>query len=155
MCGEISDSPTAAALDAAHQLLDRRVLEQVAARAGEDRVHHVVVLVGDRQHEDARERRDRRDLPRRLDAAHARHVQVHDDDVRRELAHEPERLVAVGRLADDLDALLLEQVAQAGPEQVVVVDEQDAQRSSLSPSLDSLIGRSVDPLSRGVAAARV
>ena len=30
------------------------------------------------------------------------------------------------RLADDLDALLLEQVAQAGPEEVVVVDEQHA-----------------------------
>ena len=89
--GEISDSPTAADADAAHQLLDRRVLQQVAAGAGQDRVHHVAVLVGDRQHDDARERRDRRDLPRRLDAAHPRHVQVHDDDVGRELARRAAR----------------------------------------------------------------
>ena len=59
MWGEISDSPTAAARMPAHQLLDRRVLEQVAAGAGEDRVHHVAVLVGDRQHDHARERRHR------------------------------------------------------------------------------------------------
>ena len=57
--GEISDSPTDAARMPGHQLLDRRVLEQVAARAGEDRVDDVAVLVGDRQHEHARERRDR------------------------------------------------------------------------------------------------
>ena len=46
--------------NAGHQLLDRRVLQQVAARAREDRVHHVAVLFGDRQHDDARQRRDRR-----------------------------------------------------------------------------------------------
>ena len=43
---------------------------------------------------------------------------------------EPQRRLAVRRLADDLDALLLEQVAQPGPEEVVVVHEQDAQPSS-------------------------
>ena len=31
--------------------------------------------------------------------------------------------------ADDLDALLLEEVAQAGPEEVVVVDEEHAERT--------------------------
>jgi hypothetical protein len=67
--GEIERLADARGADPAHQLLDRRVLEQVAARAGEDRVDHVVVLVGDRQHEHAGQRRDRRDVPRRLDAA--------------------------------------------------------------------------------------
>ena len=42
------------------------------------------------------------DVARRLDAAHARHVQVHDDDVGRELAHDPNRLGAGRGLADDL-----------------------------------------------------
>ena len=40
-------------LDSLHQILDRRVLEQVAARPGEDRVHQVSILVRDRQ-DDAR-----------------------------------------------------------------------------------------------------
>ena len=41
--------------DPVQQLVDRRVLQEVAARAGEDGVHHVGVLVGDRQHEHAGE----------------------------------------------------------------------------------------------------
>ena len=60
MFGEMSDSPRDGCADAGHQILDRRVLEQVAARAGEDRVHHVAVLLGDREHHDARQRGDRR-----------------------------------------------------------------------------------------------
>ena len=136
MCGEISDSPDRGGLEALHQLLDRRVLEQVAARAGEDRVHHVLLLIGDRQHDHARQRRVAADVPRRLDAGHPRHVQVHHDDVRRRLADEAQRLRAGRRLADDVDALLLEQVAQPGAEEVVVVDEQhaDVRASSVSSS---------------------
>jgi hypothetical protein len=65
-------------------------------------------------------------VPSRVDAAHPRHVQVHDDDVGSELAHDPHRLGAARRLADDLDSLLLEQVPEPGPEQIVVVDDQDA-----------------------------
>ena len=133
MFGEMSDSPERGGADAGHQVVDRRVLQQVAARAREDRVHHVVVLVRDRQHHDARERRDRRDVARRFDAAHARHVEVHDDDVGRDLAHDAHRLVAAGRLADDLHALLLEQVAEARAEQVVVVDDEHAERLCLPP----------------------
>jgi hypothetical protein len=40
----------------------------------------------------------------------------------------PERVGAAGGLADDLDPLLLEQVAQARAEQVVVVDQEDPDR---------------------------
>ena len=72
------------------------------------------------------------DVAGRVDAAHARHVQVHDDDVGSELAHDPHGLGAARRLADDLDSLLLEQVAEACPEQVVVVDDQHAERVGLT-----------------------
>jgi hypothetical protein len=96
--------------DAADELVDRRVLEQVAARAGEDGVEHVVVLVGDGQHQHARERREAVDLADRLDPGHAGHVQVHHDDVGGELAHEPHSVGALAGLAGDLDATLLEQV---------------------------------------------
>ena len=66
---------------------------------------------------------------RRLHAAHLRHVQVHDDHVRCGVANEPDRLDAVSRLAEHLDALLfLQQVAQSGPEEVVVVDQNDPHR---------------------------
>jgi len=37
-----------------------------------------------------------------------------------------ECLGAAGSLGDDVDALLLEQIAKAGAEEVVVVDEEDA-----------------------------
>src|SRR5207253_10535292 len=99
-----------------------------AARAREDRVHHIAVVFGDRQHYDPRQRCDRGDVARRLDAAHARHVEIHDDDVGRDLAHEPHRLAAGRGFADDLDTLLLEQVAETRAEKVVVVDDQHAER---------------------------
>ena len=149
--GETSDSPTAAERMPEHQLVDRRVLEQVAAGAGDDRVHHVGVLVRDRQHEHAGQRREHRDLPRRLDAADPRHVQVHDDDVGRDLADGAQRLGAVVALADHLDALLLEQVAQPGPEQVVVVHEQDARRCRSRVSLRSLSSAYLGAAARSVA----
>ena len=114
--------------DPAHQILDRRVLQQVAARAGEDRVHHVLFLVGDREHDHARQRRVTADVARGLDAGHPRHVEIHDDDVGRREADVLQRLRAGRRLGDDLHALLLEQVPEPRPEEVVVVDEQHADR---------------------------
>ena len=68
-----------------------------------------------------------RELARGLHAGQARHVQVHDDDVGRELAHEPQRRLAVVGLAGHLEALLLEQAAQTASEEVVVVDEKHPQ----------------------------
>ena len=48
-----------------------------------------------------------------------------------DLADGAHRLGAGRRLADDLHALLLEQVAQACAEQIVVVDDQHAERLGL------------------------
>ncbi len=70
-------------------------------------------------------------MPGRVDAAHSRHVQVHHDDVGRDLAHDPDGFRTARGLADDLDALLLEQVAQARAEQVVVVDDEHSERITL------------------------
>jgi hypothetical protein len=52
-------------------------------------------------------------------------VQVHDDDLGGELSHEPNSRIAGAGLARDLDATLLEQVAETGPEQVMIVHEQN------------------------------
>ncbi len=90
-----------------------------------DRVHDVGVLVGDGQDDDARERRDRGDLPRRFDAALPRHLEIHEDDVGRVLLDQPHGFVAVDGLADDLDVLLFEQRPQTCSKQVMVVDEQN------------------------------
>src|SRR5919205_375387 len=49
---------------------------------------------------------DAGDVARRIHAAHPRHVQVHDHDVRRELAHELDRLDPACGLRDDQDSLL-------------------------------------------------
>ena len=76
------------------------------------------------------------DLADRLDPGHAGHVQVHHDHVGRELAHEPDGVGALSRLARDLNAALLEQVAQAGPEEIVVVDEQHANAAGCALVLD-------------------
>ena len=73
----------------------------------------------------ARPRRDARHLAGRLDAGQPRHLQIHDDDVEGELADEAQRIAAVVRLPDDLEALLFEQTPQATSKEVVVVDEQD------------------------------
>ena len=103
----------------------------------------VFVLVGDRQHEHARQRGHGRDLLDRLDPRHSRHVQVHHDHVRRDLAHQPDGVGSVIGFAGDLHAALLEEVAQAGAEQVVVVDEQnaDARRFGFLGGLSGLAHR--------------
>ncbi len=104
-------------------------------------MENVLVVVRDRQDENAGQRRDRRDLPDRLDARDARHVQVHDDDVGRELADEPDRFGPGRRLAGNLDAALLQKVPQAGAEQVVVIHEQDANADLVGACLGALAHR--------------
>ena len=62
----------------------------------------------------------------RFHAAHARHVQVHHNDVWRHLANDVQGLLARGGLPDDLDAFVFQEVAKPTPEEIVVVDDQDA-----------------------------
>ena len=66
-----------------------------------------------------------------VDAAHPGHVQVHDDDVRRELSHGVHRLRARRGLGHHLHALLLEEVPQARAEEIVIVGDQDSKRLRL------------------------
>jgi len=76
-------------------------------------------------------------------------VQVHHDDVRGELSHEPYGVCAGRSLARDRDAALLEQVAQPGSKQVVIVHEQNphAGGATLVPDLHSL-AQNVPPSSK-------
>ena len=64
--------------------------------------------------------------PRGLDAVHDRHPEVHDHDVGLARAAGLDCFASVGSLADHLDALLVgEDHAEAGPHELLVVDEQD------------------------------
>ena len=103
------------------------VLEQVARRAGEHGVEHRALVGRDGEHEHRAVRRGVEHAARGLDARHAGHVDVHHDDVGLELRGLLDRLVAATRLGDDLEAVVLvQEPAQAGAEEVVVVDDEDA-----------------------------
>ena len=70
-----------------------------------------------------------REAADRLDAVHARHPQVHQHDVGGVLGGERERLLAVGRGADELDPVeQAEQRAEALAHDALVVGEQDPYR---------------------------
>jgi hypothetical protein len=61
------------------------------------------------------------------------HADVHQDDVGPQLAGALDRLLAVSRLADDLEVVLrLQEEPEAGPDELLVVDDQqpDAQVST-------------------------
>ena len=63
----------------------------------------------------------------RLDAAHPRHPHVHHDQVRQRVCGRLERCHAVRALTDHLEAVLGGQdPGQAGPDDRLVVDQQDA-----------------------------
>ena len=65
------------------------------------------------------------ELAERLDAVHAGHLDVHQDDVGPQLLGAGDALGAVRRLADDLDVVLdLQEGAQSAADHLVVVDEQ-------------------------------
>jgi len=76
--------------------------------AGANGLEHVVVeLEGGQDHDpDAVHSRVDRDFPRRRKPIEHRHADVHQDDIRRELARHPDRLPAVRGLAHDFDAVL-------------------------------------------------
>jgi hypothetical protein len=57
-----------------------------------------------------------------------------------QLTDEPQRLPPIVGLARDTQALRLEQAPEAGPEEIVVVDEQDAQLLELLPRAPILGG---------------
>jgi hypothetical protein len=73
-----------------------------------------------------------RDAARRLDAVDARHLEVHEHDVRLVPRRQRDRLLAVGGERDDLDTGRRgEQAAEAGAHDLVVVGDQHADREGL------------------------
>ena len=119
--------------DRAHgvdDLAGRRVLEQEAAGAGAQRLDDVLVEAEGGEDEDALARQP----PRRLDAVHARHADVHQHDVGRVGLGGRDRLLAGARLGHDLDrAGRLEHRLEAGAHHRLVVGDDDAQAAHVAP----------------------
>ena len=65
---------------------------------------------------------------RRLEAVHARHLDVEDGQVGLQLAHQLDRLVAPAGLADDVVALLLEGLAQVEADDRFVFSDHNTNR---------------------------
>ncbi len=66
------------------------------------------------------------DQRQRCQPVHARHRQVEEDEIGLLRPGELDRLLTVARLADDLEAVLLEQGGEGLPGQGMVVDDEDA-----------------------------
>lgn len=114
-------------------LVRRGVLEQVAAGAGLERAEDPRAVRERRQHEHGRGGMLGRDAAGRLDAVDARHVEIHQDDVRRTAAAVGDRLLAVGRDAGELDVReRLDQPAEAVADDAVVVGDQHADHGRVS-----------------------
>ena len=76
------------------------------------------------------------DAAGRVDAVEPGHVDVHDDDVRHERQRDLDGLLAGRSLADDLGVgNRLEQGTEAGPEERVIVGDEDPDRSAHAASL--------------------
>ena len=93
------------ALDSVRDVVRVRVFGQEAFGAGAQRGQDGVVVAEGCQCDDGRRVRATLELSDRGQATDARHVQVHQDDVGVVSVDRIDHLVAVGRFADDVDAL--------------------------------------------------
>src|SRR5688500_9231403 len=90
-----------------------------------DRLDHERLLSHRAAHQDARGRIELRDLANGIDAAHVRHHDVHCHEIGLELAVLLDGLQPGLGFADDLEASLLEDVADHRPHEDGVVADQD------------------------------
>ena len=88
------------------QLLCTYIFENIRQRTCFQRRENVLILVIGGQYHDLRTRANLFDTPRRFDAVHAGHDQVHQDDVRDVLGGQFHGLFARPRLAHDRDIRL-------------------------------------------------
>ena len=108
--------------------LRRLALQQVAGRAGADRAEQVLLGAGGGQDDDFAAGGRGAQPRQRCQPVEARHREIEQNEVRLELGREPERLGAVGRLADDIEAALGEQRREGVAREGMVVDDEDSLR---------------------------
>ena len=121
--------------DRGEQELGVGVLQQEPARSLADRAGGRLVEVERREHHDPRRigSASRQQLGRGREAVHHRHPDVHQHDVGAAARTTASAFAAVGGLADDLEVgLRVDQHADAGAEQRLIVDEHDADRRAFT-----------------------
>ena len=112
---------------------DRGVLRDEAARAGLERGLHVAVVRGHGQDEHAHVGISLEDRPGRGGSLDIGHAEIHDHDVRPQLVRQPDPHAATGGLRHHLDVGLHgEQRRESRPEEIVIVNDEDANRLVLS-----------------------
>ena len=111
--------------------LRRLALEEVAGRSGPDCLEEVLVGPGCRQHHDLAVGRRFADMRQSGEPVHPGHGQIEEHEPRAKPAGLRDRLLAVGRLADDVEAVLAEQRGQSLSRKWVIVSDQDALHGGL------------------------
>ncbi len=135
--------------DAVREAVHVGVLEQIAARPRRQRLDHVVVLGGHRQHHRLDVGVAARDPPQRLQARGARHVEVEHRHRGLELLHQRHGVGAVGGFPHHLHAGILQHPLQAFAEELVVVGDHHAQRIGGSGHRGKIEQSPHPPLGRG------
>lgn len=108
------------------------LLEHISRRARHDGVEQCLVVIERRQHQAGELGHQGAQLPAHLDtgvvtAAVVAEAYVQHGDLGSAGRYAGQRLAGVGRLADDLDVVLgLQQIAYAAPDDLVVVEDEDA-----------------------------
>src|ERR1022692_674575 len=125
------------------------VFEQEAAGSGAQRVVDVLVQVEGGQDEDARPIEPgapggAAELPGGLDAIHARHADVHEDDVRAQFAADGHRLGPVAGCAEDREVWLRgQEPGESGANYLMIVGDDDPDRGGRAahPAVSPFPGR--------------
>ena len=134
---ESAASPSATPRRNERDALGRLALQQVAGRARADRLEQVLLRAGRGEHDDLALRRRLANVRQRREPVHSGHRQVEQDELGAEPAGLDDRLLAVGRLSDDVEAVLLEQRRKRLAGEGVVVRDQDALPYSASSAAAS------------------
>jgi len=121
--------------DGGDEVLEGRLLAEESCRSG---LGHARLATPGKLHGETDDLHFRElvgDSARGLDAVHARHANIHDDEVRSEFAHGPHRGLAVACFTHDAQVrVVLEQAAQALPHHPVIIDQQDPGGNAGPPS---------------------
>jgi hypothetical protein len=116
--------PTGNRLRRGDQVLARGIFQLESRSPGPQSSGEDLVLAEGRQHQHRRRIVHGDDLPGRLDPIHAPHADIHHHQVRTCSGKEGQGGGAVGGLPDHLESVVRgEDLAQAGPHQVLVVDQ--------------------------------
>ena len=114
------------------ELVGLHVLEEVAARARAQRRDEIALVAARGEHHHRAVEPERRQPLQHGQAVELRHAEIEEHHVGGELGGEPAPLLAVADRRAHLDAPAFQELAQAAPEQRVIVDDQHAERFAVS-----------------------